>query len=408
MRKVLWAIPEYNVPILEEYKASHEAKEAEYNGIKAIANNKKLLRERLFSRWFVSNNDGLAIISIRGPLYEFDYLLLAYCIEYAEDDPETEKILLVINSPGGQVEGLMEFVSLVSKVKKSVYAYIEGYGTSAAYAIASAADTILASPASEIGSIGIRAEYYDYTEMYKNAGIRIFSFRSKHSTKKALPPDSEEGKKEIEKDLEDIYDIFAQSIADGRGITKEDLIEKASDGLVFRAKEAKEKGLIDEIVADIDACVELIKSEEDEGESMADNITTLEALTAAYPALVASAIENGRIAGVEEGKKAESGRVKGILALSEYTDNMEVLSKAIEDGKTASDAQMEILKAQKSKKEASEKDNKDVLDALVNASTQNNAVPAQPPVEGDKSAADKGVEDADKILAAQFGEGEKK
>lgn len=408
MRRVNWAIPEYDVPTLEEFKKAMDSREKESGKIEAIADNKKLLRDRLYSNWFVANHDGISIISARGALYTFDYEWLAYSVEFADDDPETDKILLVINSPGGMVEGLMEFMSTVRKCKKAVYAYIEGHGTSAAYGIASAASKILASPSSEIGSIGVRAEYYDYTEMYQKAGIKIFSFRSKHSSKKALSPASEEGKKEIEKDLEDIYAIFAQSVADGRGMTLEDLIEKAADGLVFRAQEAKDRGLIDEIVTDIDACVEIIKSEKDEGEGMADNtIATLEALTAAYPALVAKATENGRLAGVEEGKKAESDRVKSILALSEYTDNMAVLTKAVEEGKTASEAQMEILKAQKAAKANEQHKNEEALKNMANASTENNANTVKPPVDDDPMK--KAMAENDRLLnVIGLGEGENK
>lgn len=408
--KVRWALPEYEVPSQEEFSAQMKAQQEEEAQRIATANTPMLLRSRLLSTYFREwSNSGISIISVRGVLYNWNYLDIARCIEYAQESDEINKILLVMNSPGGQTEGLMELASIISKVEKPVYGYVEGYCTSATYALASATDRIFASPTSEIGSLGIRAEYYDYSGMRKNEGIKIYSFRSKHASKKALPPDTEEGKQEIQKDLNETEVLYFGPIASNRGMTVEELIEKAADGLVFRAQEAKDRGLIDEIVTDIDACVEIIKSEKDEGEGMADNtIATLEALTAAYPALVAKATENGRLAGVEEGKKAESDRVKSILALSEYTDNMAVLTKAVEEGKTASEAQMEILKAQKAAKANEQHQNDEALKNMANASTENNANVVNAPVDepDDKK---KALAETDRLLnVIGLGEGEKK
>jgi signal peptide peptidase SppA len=295
-------------------------------------------------------------------------------IDELNNDPEVTKILLDINSPGGVVNGAIECASTISKSRKPVYTYIEGMGCSAAYLLASASRKILMSPASEAGSIGVQASWTNMEGFWSKLGIQKVYFHSKYSDKKNLSPGTKEGKEAEQKLLDETWDLFAGAICKHRGITVEELVEKYGQGEVFLAKEASERGLVDDIVDDFDACVELIKPQGnwDEGEGMAqEQITTVEALTAAYPELVASIKRDERKAGVEEGQKAERARAEAIMTLSAHVTDISVIAEGIKGGKTKEAVMSDILDAQAAEKEKAAKDAQSALEAAAKDSAKN-------------------------------------
>jgi enoyl-CoA hydratase/carnithine racemase len=158
--------------------------------------------------------------------------------------------------------------------------------------------------------------------------------------------------------LDETWDLFAGAIAKHRRITVDALVEKYGQGEVFLAAEALERGLVDEIVDDFDACVDKIKPQSwGEGEGMAqEELTTMEALTAAYPELVAQIKRDERQAGVDEGVAKERTRAESLVALSKHTADFSLLANGIKEGKTSEQVMSDILAAQeaKQKKEADE------------------------------------------------------
>ena len=362
-KRVVWAM----LPDSEPSQKQIEQMVKDYKEQKsATANNSNLLTGRFLSRYYgrVTNKD-IGILSIAGGLYSEpswcgnDYKEIALSLEQLEQDEDVKQILIDINSPGGSVSGLIELCSLIKNCSKPTHAYIEGMGASAAYGIATAVSgKIFTTLSSEVGSVGVMGVYYDDTKFYEDRGTKILRFFSKNSKKKNLNPTTEEGEQEVQKDLDETEDLFVGMIASNRGLGHEEVISKFGQGLLFRGKEAMERGLVDVIVENIDACVNLIKSsEEDEGEGMAEQIKSIDALTTAYPELVTQIKSDERTAGVEEGRKDERARVGALVALTKYTSDMSIISSAIKEGKTADVVMSEILEAQltdveKNKREA--------------------------------------------------------
>lgn len=336
MSYVIWAINPDKKPSMAQLRQAFDAKD-DNNTARMMARGYRAVVK-----------DGVAILPISGPLYTSDYRYISAQVEMMEQDQEVASIILDINSPGGMVDGAIECASIISKSKKPVLAYVEGSGCSAAYLLASAASKIIATPSSSIGSIGVQGSWTNTEGLFAKLGIQKVYFHSKNAGKKNLSPGTEEGKASYIKLLDETWDLFAGAIAKNRNVDITTIIEKYGQGEVFLASEAKEKGLIDAIVDDFDACIEMIRPSiaGGTGEGMANEmITTLEALTNAYPTLVAQATENGRIAGVAEGAKAEQERSAGLLALSKYTDDLSVIEGAIKGNKTVAETQLAILEA---------------------------------------------------------------
>jgi signal peptide peptidase SppA len=363
---VMWAIDPKNKPSMSELRDAFSESDD------------KLLRRHQSRGYYSVKIGSVGVVPVKDALYNSDYIRISSMIDELNNDPEVTKILLDINSPGGVVNGAIECASTISKNRKPVYAYIEGMGCSAAYLLASASKKILMSPASEAGSIGVQASWTNMDGFWSKLGIQKVYFHSKYSDKKNLSPGTKEGKEAEQKLLDETWDLFAGAICKHRGITVEELVEKYGQGEVFLAKEALERGLVDEIVDDFDACVELIKPQgnwgEGEGVAEQETITTVEALTAAYPELVAQIKRDERKAGVEEGQKAERTRAESIMSLSAHVTDISVIAEGIKGGKTKEAVMSDILDAQAAEKEKAAKDAQSALEAAAKDSA-NNIVP---------------------------------
>ncbi len=102
-----------------------------------------------------------------------------------------------------------------------------------------------------------------------------------------------------------------------------------------------------------------------------ETLTTVEALTAAYPELVANIKRDERKAGVEEGQKAERARAESLMTLSAHVTDISLIAGGIKDGKTKEAVMTEILDAQAEVKAKADKDAQTALETAANASATN-------------------------------------
>ena len=178
--------------------------------------------------------------------------LLKRDIQNAVDNPEIDALVLNIDSPGGTVDGTKELADLIfaSREKKPIVAYGNGLMASAAYWIGSAAETITAFPTTEIGSIGVIATHYDYSEYDKNKGVKrthIYAGKYKAMGNDAEPL-SEEAKEYLQEIVHKYYTIFVDDTAKHRSVSSQDVLKKMADGKIFLAEDAKNLGMIDRIM----------------------------------------------------------------------------------------------------------------------------------------------------------------
>ena len=127
-------------------------------------------------------------------------------------------------------------------------AYIVDSGASAAYLIASAADTIIASPFSDVGSIGITMSYLDYSAQNAAQGIEYISLASAKYKNYGDPdkPLTEEERALFERDLSVWHEALVAEVAENRNLPIEK-IAKLADGSSMPGKLALEAGLIDAV-----------------------------------------------------------------------------------------------------------------------------------------------------------------
>ncbi|WP_264328556.1 MULTISPECIES: S49 family peptidase [unclassified Wolbachia] len=207
---------------------------------------------------FHINPKGIAIIRIYGVLTKkteaFDHILdmtsyenIHEEIESALGDKSIETILLDIDSPGGEVNGVFDLADFIyeSRTKKRIIAIANDDAYSAAYAIASSAEKVFVSRTSGVGSIGVIASHIDQSRFDEKQGIKyttIFAGSRKNDLNPHEPMTSE-SLGSLQKEVDRLYEMFVQLIARNRGLSIEK-IRSTEAGLYFGEK-AIEIGLAD-------------------------------------------------------------------------------------------------------------------------------------------------------------------
>ncbi|BET37273.1 S49 family peptidase [Wolbachia pipientis] len=207
---------------------------------------------------FHINPKGIAIIRIYGVLTKkteaFDHILdmtsyenIHEEIESALEDKSIETILLDIDSPGGEVNGVFDLADFIyeSRAKKRIIAIANDDAYSAAYAIASSAEKIFLTRTSGVGSIGVIASHIDQSRFDEKQGIKyttIFAGSRKNDLNPHEPMTSE-SLESLQKEVDRLYEMFVQLIARNRNLSIE-AIKSTEAGLYFGEK-AVEIGLAD-------------------------------------------------------------------------------------------------------------------------------------------------------------------
>ena len=169
-------------------------------------------------------------------------------IESALADDDIDQILLRIDSPGGSMAGLSQLGDAISAAEKPITAVIDGVGASAAYYVASHADSIVMGKTDLVGSIGVRMLLYDYSVAFSNEGIEAVPIDTgEHKSAGAMGTEITEAQRaEFQRIVDFHYADFTDRVAGGRGMTTEAVSELA-DGRMFTPPEALASGLVDSI-----------------------------------------------------------------------------------------------------------------------------------------------------------------
>lgn len=168
----------------------------------------------------------------------------------AADKKEVKAIVLRINSPGGDAlaSELMHREIEMTKKKKKVYVSMGNYAASGGYYIACNANRIFAEEGTITGSIGVFGVIPNVNALATNWGITAETV-STHPNAQWYSPyqkPTEQFRKEMTESIEQVYTVFLDRVAQGRGKTVAQ-IDSIAQGRVWSGKEALANGLVDEL-----------------------------------------------------------------------------------------------------------------------------------------------------------------
>ena len=286
----------------------------------------KLGRE-LQNSYRLEMRDGMAVLPVVGPLFRYanlftqvsgasSYELLAKDFTQAVENPDVKAIVLNIDSPGGEVNGCAEFADMIHEARgvKPIVAYASGDAASGAYWIAAAADEIVVSKTSALGSIGVVGVYRG------NKGEDAVEVVSSQSPYKRLDPDTDDGRARLQKRIDAMADVFVDAVAKYRGVASSHVQNHYGSGDVFIGDAAVKQGLADRIGSFEKLLSELSGNSVSEPSPHSINpnqqeksMDDIQSLREAYPDLTASLEQDA----VKQGVATERSRVQGILSHDE-------------------------------------------------------------------------------------------
>lgn len=214
--------------------------------------------------------DGVARIPINGPITRYGSRFqdvsggtstesLALDLQRAIDDPAIRAVLFVVDSPGGEAIGNNELSDAIyaARQAKPVWAYIEGYGASAAYWIASACEQVIVDESALVGSIGTVMGMPDPTRR-QSATI---DFVSSQSPWKRPDPTSQAGRTYLQKHVDDYTEVFIRKVMRNRNISRDQVL--AVGGGLLIGQQAIDAGLADRLGSEDDTIRQLAEQAQD-------------------------------------------------------------------------------------------------------------------------------------------------
>ena len=200
-----------------------------------------------------SSTEHTAVVELKGEIASgadasAEYVIAA--LRTAFEDDGAKAVVMLINSPGGSpVQAGMindEIMRLKALHKKPMYAVVEESCASAAYYIASAADSIYVDKASIVGSIGVLMDGFGFTGTMEKLGVerRLLTAGANKGMLDPFSPMNPQQKAFAQQMLGQIHQQFIDVVRKGRG----DRLKENQDtfsGLFWTGQEAVKLGLAD-------------------------------------------------------------------------------------------------------------------------------------------------------------------
>lgn len=313
---------------------------------------------RLFSK-----QGDIGVITIAGPLNNTDswrneylgatgYPEIRAALVHAAKQEDVKAIVLDIKSGGGAVSGVTDAADLVAMIDtkvKPVHAYSDGMIASAAYWLGSSARTVSIGKVTEAGSLGVLTVHQDLSKMFSEMGVNITVLRA--GKYKALgnsyEPLGDAARKEIQGQLDQMYTMFLQHVADARGVSYEVADERMGQGRVFVGQAAVDVGLADSVtsfdalLSKIQGGIDAANSSPKYGPSFSKGTFVKSALTEQQIAALALGGS-----GTDDESKAAADKAAADKAAADLAAQAEATAKAEADAAAAEAGASATLKAQ--------------------------------------------------------------
>lgn len=253
---------------------------------------------------------------------------LQAAIAEARTQEEVTDVQLLVSSPGGALEGMFDTLAALERLREEKTVRVRAWDAfSAAYGIAAVAGPIEAvNPAAGFGSVGVVVSYLIEED--------VVDITNSESPDKRPNLETKEGQKSVVAYLDALFELFAESIAKGRGTTVEDVTKNFGRGASLVARDAIKRGMIDSIATPPLRVVKSGSAEADSrptasargGEQQENSMDEMDlrTLRADHPELYEQA--------VAEGARQERDRVCAHLELGEQSGAMDIALEAVRGG----------------------------------------------------------------------------
>lgn len=171
----------------------------------------------------------------------------------AAQAPDVKALILHMDSPGGGVHGVSELADRVFAAREevTVVALADSLAASAAYWVASQAHEVVVAPGGDVGSVGVFLAHEEISGMLESMGIVETLIFAEDSPFKVdgnpFEPLSETARAFYQERVDAAMSDFVATVARGRGVEADQVIERFGQGRLVRAREAVRAGMADRI-----------------------------------------------------------------------------------------------------------------------------------------------------------------
>lgn len=173
----------------------------------------------------------------------------------AKDD-SVKVVVLRIDSPGGSAlaSDLLWFELRELQKKKPIVASVGEMAASGGYYLACAADRIVAEPTSIVGSIGVLGGKLVLNDALAEYGVNTVTFpaspepgaASRAAYLSALSKWDDPTKARVQKQMDEVYQLFLERVAEGRKLPIEQVRESA-EGRIWSGQQGFDRKLVDDL-----------------------------------------------------------------------------------------------------------------------------------------------------------------
>lgn len=313
----------------------------------------------------VSMRDGIAIIPVTGPIMRYANMFtrisgatstqeLATDLQAALDNPQVKGIILNVDSPGGEANGINELGDMVyaARGKKPIKAYGGGTVASASYWIGSSADELIIDDTALLGSIGVVVEV---ALREAREGEKRYTITSSNAPNKRPDLETEEGRAELSKTIDALGEVFVAKVARNLGVNPDQVPAMGDHGGLKVGAAAVASGLAHRLGSLESLITEMAKEAATPRKLSMTIVKTTAELHAAIAAgtdpqtiqiAAAEQVDTAaiRTAAAEEAIAGERARIKGIneLAVKGFEKEIEA---AIDGGTSVEATALTLFKA---------------------------------------------------------------
>ncbi len=192
---------------------------------------------------------GIISGSVPGALGETMVDDMKMALRQAVNDPDVKAIVLLIDSPGGEVTASDAIYHAVreARERKPVVVQMGSLAASGGYYVACAGSYVMAHETTLTGSIGVIIQTLKYQDLFGKIGLQAVVFKSGafkdilSGTRDMTP----EEQALIQGLVMNMYDKFVRIVARERKIPEETLRAHIADGRIFAGDQAKALQLVD-------------------------------------------------------------------------------------------------------------------------------------------------------------------
>jgi len=207
-----------------------------------------LFRRSPAEPWQTGDGPRIGVVKIEGLIVDSERIVRQ--LDRFHRRKDIDAILVRINSPGGTVAASQEIYGKLRRLRdegaQPVIASLGAVAASGGYYVAVAADTIMASPGTTTGSIGVILDYPVAAELMDKLGLQVEVIKSGSLKDAGSPfrPPTDSDRRSFQRVIDDLHAQFTEVIAAERDLSLEQVRELAT-GEVFTGRQALELGLVD-------------------------------------------------------------------------------------------------------------------------------------------------------------------